>query len=659
MTSGSDTPRVFGRSMTPAGLLVLLMVAIDVLLWGVLGAMYFLARQMLATAIVVAGLTVPIQAGLLLTIGPLRAMATQTFRQCIRMKVAVAFIVLLAGALAIIFTQMKGDGTLAGQLRTLLSYGMGVIAFLLSVMTILLGAGLVCNDIRLKTIFSVATKPIPRWQYLLGRWMGLVMVDLALLLPSAGVVYGMAQYFRYQDSVNGVPVAPRDRLAVETEVFTARAIKMPKPVDVEQAVKERWDELQKDAKRFDTIVHEFKQQNKVDDDQTARLGVLGQIRKQILANLNSAGPLPPSYDNRPIDPESIEDVMGFADYIGFSRTPSDAGKPLFEWHFTGVKFGGEDVEEDGSLMGPPLMDPRQATFGLRVHCTPRFLSHLTVSGPVKVDQVFGQVEAVGADAAGKHFFWARFRAKDFSAAKIKDMIEGAKAPLLAEPRFQVSYKAQALDTKGDDTVRGMWIAENPTTKGRFVIWREDPSKVQSTLTFPISAVDDDGNMVLRFVNRSNTSVTVLQEDLGLLYRVSTFESNFARGAGLVLLQVAFLAAVALLCSTFLSYPVAVLVTKFICALALMRPFLNQAVDPAYWTDSDFWVRAGYVVLKALGPLLPDFTSVSASDGLVNGLAFSWANMGETAFVQIAVRVLLLLVLGCLILHRRELAQVQV
>ena len=190
MTSGSDTPRVFGRSMTPAGLLVLLMVAIDVLLWGVLGAMYFLARQMLATAIVVAGLTVPIQAGLLLTIGPLRAMATQTFRQCIRMKVAVAFIVLLAGALAIIFTQMKGDGTLAGQLRTLLSYGMGVIAFLLSVMTILLGAGLVCNDIRLKTIFSVATKPIPRWQYLLGRWMGLVMVDLALLLPSAGVVYG-------------------------------------------------------------------------------------------------------------------------------------------------------------------------------------------------------------------------------------------------------------------------------------------------------------------------------------------------------------------------------------------------------------------------------------------------------------------------------------
>jgi hypothetical protein len=34
-------------------------------------------------------------------------------------------------------------------------------------------------------------------------------------------------------------------------------------------------------------------------------------------------------------------------------------------------------------------------------------------------------------------------------------------------------------------------------------------------------------------------------------------------------------------------------------------------------------------------------------------------MGETAFVQIAVRTLIVLVIACAVFHRRELAQVQV
>ncbi|MGA2266255.1 MAG: hypothetical protein ABSH10_07485, partial [Phycisphaerae bacterium] len=56
------------------------------------------------------------------------AVTRQTFAQCLRMKVAAAFIILLGVTLAILPVTMKGDGTLAGRIRTLLSYGCGMTA---------------------------------------------------------------------------------------------------------------------------------------------------------------------------------------------------------------------------------------------------------------------------------------------------------------------------------------------------------------------------------------------------------------------------------------------------------------------------------------------------------------------------------------------------
>ena len=53
--------------------------------------------------------------------GGIWAVARQTFRQCLRMKVAGLFIVLLALFLAAMPYQMKGDETLAGRIRTFLS----------------------------------------------------------------------------------------------------------------------------------------------------------------------------------------------------------------------------------------------------------------------------------------------------------------------------------------------------------------------------------------------------------------------------------------------------------------------------------------------------------------------------------------------------------
>ena len=100
------------------------------------------------------------------------AVARETFAQCLRLKVAGVFIILLALGLVAMPFALKGDGTLAGRIRTLLAYGTGMTGALLSVVTVFLAVGVVSGDIRERQIFIVASKPLARWQYIVGRWGG-------------------------------------------------------------------------------------------------------------------------------------------------------------------------------------------------------------------------------------------------------------------------------------------------------------------------------------------------------------------------------------------------------------------------------------------------------------------------------------------------------
>ena len=158
--------------------------------------------------------------------------ARHTFSQCLRMKMAGLFIVLLLIALATMPFQMKGDGTLAGRIQTFLAYGTGITSVLLSLVTIFASVSTISSDLRGKQIFTVASKPLARWQYIVGRWLGVVLLVAMLLAVSATAIYGFAQYLRGRDDLL---LNPQDRGAVETEVFAARR-RVP-PAGIEERLK--------------------------------------------------------------------------------------------------------------------------------------------------------------------------------------------------------------------------------------------------------------------------------------------------------------------------------------------------------------------------------------------------------------------------------------
>jgi ABC-type transport system involved in multi-copper enzyme maturation permease subunit len=120
------------------------------------------------------------------------AVARNTIRQALRIKVAAAFIVLLLILLPILGLTVTGDGTLKGRLQTFVSYGFSLTSLLLSFLTIIVSIYTITSDIEHRQIYTVITKPIRRSHLILGKLLGVVMLDVALLTLFAGIIYAAA-----------------------------------------------------------------------------------------------------------------------------------------------------------------------------------------------------------------------------------------------------------------------------------------------------------------------------------------------------------------------------------------------------------------------------------------------------------------------------------
>ena len=66
--------------------------------------------------------------------------------------------------------------------------GLYVVNFLTSLMTVLTSVDTLSGEISSGTIHTVVSKPVPRWQIVLGKWLGFTaMLSLYLLLMAGGV----------------------------------------------------------------------------------------------------------------------------------------------------------------------------------------------------------------------------------------------------------------------------------------------------------------------------------------------------------------------------------------------------------------------------------------------------------------------------------------
>ncbi len=150
--------------------------------------------------------------------GRVLTIAQHTVREALRMKVVLAFaglIVLLV--LAMPFAIERGQATVSYTVKTFLTWSLLPLGLLLSFLAIFLGCQSISDEMYHRQIHILATKPIPRWQYVLGKWVGVVQVLTGLLLFGGLMTYAMALYLAAQP-----PLDALDAEALEKEVLVAR-----------------------------------------------------------------------------------------------------------------------------------------------------------------------------------------------------------------------------------------------------------------------------------------------------------------------------------------------------------------------------------------------------------------------------------------------------
>ena len=123
---------------------------------------------------------------------------------------------LLVGAVVGLPILIKDDGTAQGFAQILITYTLGSVAGLLGLCTLWLACGTLARDVEECQIQMVAVKPIARWQIWLGKWLGLVTLNAALLGVAGACIFGLLEY-------RAQKLPPALKAKLQNEVLVARS----------------------------------------------------------------------------------------------------------------------------------------------------------------------------------------------------------------------------------------------------------------------------------------------------------------------------------------------------------------------------------------------------------------------------------------------------
>ncbi len=460
--------------------------------------------------------------------GGIWAIARHTVAASMRMKIALFFIVLLGVLTLGLPFAAEGDASVSGAVQSFLAYSIGAVSFLLSCLTVFL-AWTLSSEIVGKQILTLMTKPLGRSQYVLGKWLGIIILDGVLLLFSGIIIYGMTMYIASRE-----PRDEFDKHKLNTQILQARH-----------------------ASKF--ILPDF---TAVADAQFEK-----NITEGVYANIE--------------DFDEAKEKFRLLDYLQ-KRWRS-------VWPLEMRQFEFEDVRCDRS----------------------------------------------SPDAT-----------------------------------IQIRYESRVANYPPNEILQCQWYVGNRQKDTELYHFnRRDVIDRRHTLTVPADAVAEDNTLLVTFLNvdpsvpegaMQHPATVIFEGDdsIQVLFSVSSFWSNLVRTLLLVMCRLAFLAAFAVSAATVVSFPVAALASLVVYTLAAMRGFISDSADWLYDEGVPMLLQTAIDnVFAASYFLIPDFSQFNGIENLVDGrnVPLMWVLLGIGKLVFIKTGILLLI--GCLLFHRREVSEV--
>jgi ABC-type transport system involved in multi-copper enzyme maturation permease subunit len=121
------------------------------------------------------------------------SIAATTVGEAIRRKVLL--IILLVGILLLTIAPALGQLSARAETTVLRGFMLGMIQITSAVIALVLTVYLIPNEIERRTIYTILSKPVQRWQFLLGKYFGAVLA-LALMMALMTAIQIFVYYLK-------------------------------------------------------------------------------------------------------------------------------------------------------------------------------------------------------------------------------------------------------------------------------------------------------------------------------------------------------------------------------------------------------------------------------------------------------------------------------
>lgn len=180
---------------------------------------------------------------------PIASIARTVILQAARLHV-VKFVI---AAVVLMLILLPGSLDEAERLNYRVSFylvwSLRLATFMLSIMTAVLGCYTICSDLTRRQMFMLASKPVGRFQYLFGKWLGLMLLNLVLCAIVGGGVWLGARLLAEEPLPKPITnEAMANYRITHSDVLAARVTAYPMPADATQLsnmIRAQFDELKR------------------------------------------------------------------------------------------------------------------------------------------------------------------------------------------------------------------------------------------------------------------------------------------------------------------------------------------------------------------------------------------------------------------------------
>jgi hypothetical protein len=117
------------------------------------------------------------------------AIALNTYREAVRARLLLG--VLALGLAMCMYSVVVAAQSLHQELRVVADVGSAALSLCGVIAAIVLGSTSLYRELELKTIFPILSRPIRRWEYLLGKYFGTVLTVSVFIAVEAATIFGI------------------------------------------------------------------------------------------------------------------------------------------------------------------------------------------------------------------------------------------------------------------------------------------------------------------------------------------------------------------------------------------------------------------------------------------------------------------------------------